>query len=283
MQYRMIGIDLDGTLLDARGQISDANRAAIGAAIEAGAAVIPCTGRGWREAVTLLRPVEGLELGVFVTGASITQIASGRSVDLSVIEPHLAYDLVEHLRSGPEAVLVFREAELAGHDYLVTGEGTLNAQTEWWFQYTGATVHFQRDVTADDLHHTLRVGVVTDAVHMPVLQRELEARFGDRVLMHHFSTIVHPEQAVHVLEIFAAGVDKWRGLSWVAQQRHIEASEIATIGDEINDLPMLAAAGCGVAMGNAIEPAKARARRVTRANDEDGVAYAIEQMLGGAW
>ena len=282
MRYRMIGIDLDGTLLDKRGRVSEANRQAVRAAMEAGAAVIPCTGRGWREAADLLTPLEGLELGVFVTGASISEIATGRSVDLSVIEPHLAHDIVAYLRDGSEAVLVFREAELAGHDYLVTGRGTLNAQTEWWFQHTGATVHFQEDVTVDDLHHTLRVGVVTDAEHMPALQADLESRFGERVLMHHFSTIAPAEQ-VHVLEIFGRGVDKWRGLSWIAEQRGIAAEEVVTIGDEINDLPMLAAAGCGVAMGNAIGPAKERAAHVTRRHDEDGVAYAIEQVLAGRW
>ncbi len=282
MRYRMIGVDLDGTLLDKRGRISEANRRAVAAAVDAGVAVIPCTGRGWREAAELLTPLEQLDLGVFVTGASISEIATGRSVDLSVIEPHLAHEIVQFLASGEEAVLVFRESQFAGHDYLVTGRGTLNAQTQWWFEHTGATVHFQEQVTVNDLHHTLRVGVVTEAADMPNIQATLEHRFGDRVLMHHFSTIA-PAETVHVLEIFAAGVDKWRGLSWIAQQRGIERDEIATIGDEINDLPMLAAAGCSVAMGNAIAPAKQRARHVTRGNDEDGVAHAIEHLLSGKW
>ena len=69
-------------------------------------------------------------------------------------------ELTNFLFDMPEAVLVFRDANLVGHDYLVTGKGSLTANTEWWFQATGANVHFQRDLTLDDLHHTLRVGIV---------------------------------------------------------------------------------------------------------------------------
>ncbi|MFW6060966.1 MAG: HAD family hydrolase, partial [Phycisphaeraceae bacterium] len=177
MKYRLIGIDLDGTLLNSRGRISDANRAAIAAAQDAGVLVVPCTGRGWREAYLPLRDVPSLELGVFITGAMVAEIATGQSVDFAVIEPHLALALVEQLRREPEAVLVYREPALAGHDYLVTGEGELTANTEWWFQATGANVHFQRHVTADDLHHALRVGMVASGERLPTLSQQVEQAF----------------------------------------------------------------------------------------------------------
>ena len=58
------------------------------------------------------------------------------------------------------AVLVFRDRGRAGHDYLVTGQGELSRNTQWWFEVTGATVHFDRQLSEANLHHALRVGIV---------------------------------------------------------------------------------------------------------------------------
>ena len=285
MHHRLIGIDLDGTLLNSRGEISAANRAAITAAQRAGARIVPCTGRGWREAAPVLRDVPDLTTGVFITGAVVAEIESGQSIDFAVIEPHLALSLVEALHDEPEAVLVYREPALAGHDYLVTGRGQLSANTQWWFQVTGATVRFQRGVTADDLHHTLRVGMVASGARLPGLSQRLRATFGDQVQLHHFAALQRPDEndSVHVLEIFASGVDKWRGLSWLAHEHGIAPEQTAAIGDEINDLSMVRHAGCGIAMANAIEPLQAVSDHVVASNDEDGVAQALHQMIDGAW
>lgn len=282
--YRLIGIDLDGTLLDEQGRISAANRQAIARAQHHGVGVIPCTGRGWREARKVLGDVPGLGLGVFTTGAVVAEIDTGRSHDFAVIEPHLAYELITFLRDEPEAVLAFREHNLAGHEYLVTGRGKLTASTQSWFNVTGAKVRHQARVTAEDLHHTLRVGMVPSAGRAPELTRTLGERFGDRVRVQCFAALKRDDDdSIYILEIFAAGVDKWRGLRWIAQRQGIDAEQIATIGDQINDLPMLRAAGCGIAMGNAVDDAKRHADHITHAHDRDGVAHAIDQLLCGRW
>ena len=72
-------------------------------------------------------------------------------------------------------------------------------------------------------------------------------------------------------------------IKWLADQHGFDAADVAVIGDEINDVAMLEAAGCSVAMGNAIESVKAIAHHVTRGCDESGVAWAIERMLAGEW
>ena len=125
--------------------------------------VVPCTGRAWRESRAVLAPMRGMDFGVFVTGAVVGEIPSGKSLDIAMIEPHLALELVRFMEHLPEAVLVFREASLCGYDYLVTGHGSLPPATRWWFESTESTVHYQRTVTVEDLRHTLRVGVVAAA------------------------------------------------------------------------------------------------------------------------
>lgn len=285
MRYRLIGVDLDGTLLDGRGRVPEANRQALLRAIDAGAMVVPCTGRAWNESRNVLAGIPGIELGVFVTGAVVNDMATGKPLNHAALKPDLALRLIELMDNGPEAVLVFREVTLAGHHYLVTGKGELNHNTRWWFEFTGASVHLQADVSPLDLHHALRVGLVSTADRAQAAAEAVQRELADHVHLHAFEAIQkpNPEECVHIVEAFASGVHKWRGLQWIAQQHGIAPEDIAVIGDEINDLSMLAAAGCSIVMGNGIEKAKALADYITLHRDEAGVAHAIDQMLRGEW
>src|SRR5690606_15230859 len=122
------------------------------------------------------------------------------------------------LRDLPEAVLVYRDSHRAGHDYLVTGRGQLTANTRWWFEHTRAMVHHQPEIDRDDLHHTLRVGTVSSRERLDAVMPQLRAMCGDQIVTHAFAGLHLPDQHVqlYVMEVFARGVDKWRGLQWVA-------------------------------------------------------------------
>ncbi len=308
MSYRLLAIDLDSTLLNSGGVVSDRNLSAIESAVDAGLLVVPCTGRGWREARMPLLQLYGQLFdhhvdgpfdadddvkrqaiaehpGVFVTGASVCDVYTGASMDLAYVEPNLALAIVERLADLPEAVLVYRDETVAGHEYLITGSGILTPNTQWWFGKTHATVHYQSEVTVDDLQHVLRVCVVAARPRMQIAKDKL-ADLGDRVFFHSFEAVQapNPDDSMHIIEIFGQGTDKWRGLQWIAEQHGIEAKEIAAIGDEVNDVAMLKHAGCGIAVGNAVDVARHAADVVLKeTNNEDGVAVAIEQLIAGAW
>ncbi len=285
MKYRMLGVDLDGTLLNSQGRVSSQNLAALRRAQDAGVLVVPCTGRAWRESHRALADAAHLELGVFVTGASVSEMPTGRPLDTATMAPDLAWNIVCALRDLPEAVLVYRDSHRAGHDYLVTGRGQLTANTRWWFEHTRAMVHHQPEIDRDDLHHTLRVGTVSSRERLDAVMPQLRAMCGDQIVTHAFAGLHLPDQHVqlYVMEVFARGVDKWRGLQWVARQHGIADDEIAVIGDEVNDLPMFERSSCAIAMGNAAEPVRHAARYITLTNDEHGVAHAIDMLLTEKW
>src|SRR3990172_8506408 len=91
MRYRLIGIDLDDTLLNTRRLIAEEDRAAIGRARQAGAMVVPCTGRTWHKAMEMaLGDVPGLEAGVFLDGAMICEVGSGRMLRSTAMPDHLS-------------------------------------------------------------------------------------------------------------------------------------------------------------------------------------------------
>lgn len=285
MHYRLLAIDLDGTLLCPEGKVSTENLNAIADAQAAGLTVVPCTGRGWREAKHILEQVPGLDLGVFVTGAAIADAYQGITRHHTAMNPDTAAELIDCLKDEPLAVLAYREPNRVGYEYLVTGNGQVTTNSQWWFDFTGSIVHEQRSVTAHDLEHTLRVGMVAPGSRVPDILAMVADRFAGRVESHAFSAVQapDPDESVCILEIFAPGVDKWHGLSWVADRMGIGPDKVAVIGDEINDIAMLRAAGCSIAMENAIDAAKQHAGYITKPNHDHGVAHAIRQILEGVW
>ena len=87
--------------------------------------------------------------------------------------------------------------------------------------------------------------------------------------------------AVEVLKFPQVAVTAGEGAGFLAG--HLAADSIAAIGDEVNDVALLQQAGCGVAMGNAINAVKEAADYHTLDCEHHGVAHAIDQLLSGAW
>lgn len=81
------------------------------------------------------------------------------------------------------------------------------------------------------------------------------------------------------IEIFPKGASKGRALKTICKELNIDIAETIAIGDQELDIPMIEAAGIGIAMGNAISDLKEKADFVTRTNNEAGIAYALEQFL----
>jgi hypothetical protein len=283
MKYRLLAIDLDGTLFDSGGRVSEQNRAAVKRARQAGMLVALCTGRGLIETRYAIDALEHEGPVVLAGGALVSDPTTGRTLHRATIEPALAAQLTTHLRRQKQAVLVLLDPEPQEHDYLVVGPEDLNDNTRWWFDAIGADVKYVQDPDPRDMHHALRVGIVAPQRFMASIQTDLLTRFDPQIVAHHFLAVKHDHEDVHVLEVFAQGVNKWSGLSWLAEEHRIGLDETAAIGDHINDVAMIANAACGIAMGNAIDSVKAVARHTTLDNDQHGVAAAIDRLIACEW
>jgi hydroxymethylpyrimidine pyrophosphatase-like HAD family hydrolase len=82
------------------------------------------------------------------------------------------------------------------------------------------------------------------------------------------------------MEIMTLGINKGETLRFVSDHAGIPMERIMAIGDNYNDMEMIGSVGFGVAMGNAVPELKEKARWTTATNDEDGLALAIEKVLG---
>ena len=262
LPYRLIATDLDGTLLRGDGTVSPASRDALTAAAAAGAAHIVVTGRSIPWARHILDDLDYHGLAVCGQGAQVYDAAAGRlatSVTLDRTVGGLALDRVE-AQVGPIAVAASQDGldgkVLVGEGYVYNPElpVVLVADREQLWDKPINKLYIQHPELDDD-----KLAEVTQALA------------GDLVGV----TVAGPR----IVEMLPLGLTKATGLSLAARRLGITAAETIAFGDMPNDLPMLAWAGHGVAMGNAHPELKAAADEVTASNDEDGIALVLDRLF----
>ena len=111
---------------------------------------------------------------------------------------------------------------------------------------------------------------------MLALERTLHEHLPDKI---HTHVLRSPKYTGFLCEMNPANVTKWSGIERLAAQWGIRHAEICAVGDDVNDIPMIRAAGLGVAMGNALPEVKAAADRIAPTHDEDGLVQVVQWLL----
>lgn len=276
--YRLIAIDLDGTLLGADGKLSPRTRSAVHSVLSSGMRVCFATGRNWTESRSVIQEVGHHDWAVFVGGAMVVDTKSGATVRRTLVEAKLAAELCEFIENKGHAALALQDTAVADADYLATADAPLNASTERWILATGALMRRVEKLGGHGHPHTVRVGMVAQRDVASTFMDELVAEFGKRIVCHRVGVTPH---GCDVLEIFGPTVNKWEGIRHIADQHGIEQHEIIAVGDDMNDIPMIRSAGLGLAMGNAKPEVQAAADRVIGSNRVDGLAEFLEELVSG--
>jgi Cof subfamily protein (haloacid dehalogenase superfamily) len=282
---KLLALDLDGTLLDSRGHVTDDNRRAIRAAEDRGVLVTIATGRRFRDA----RPV-GLELDLnapLIThnGALLKYAESLETISASLLAPETSDEI---LRVGKEF----------GGDALLSadpqGKGTLyydrisddNFPLQKYLRWS-ETLHGDEAHTAvshvDDLRSILgdaqviHISFSGTCSRMEEMVEVLNGELGGTVTI--LSTI-YPQRNFTLIDILPPDASKGHGVEKLAAINGLTAQEVMAMGDNFNDLEMLAFAGTPVVMGNADPSLRERKEFYTTLNnDESGVAAAIKKFI----
>lgn len=275
-RYRMIVIDLDGTLLSPSGEVTQRVKAAVHRALRAGLLICFATGRNWTESRDVLEALNHYPTAVFVGGAMVIDTHQRVTLHRTMMEPRLAADVCNYLERSGHAALALQDLGTAGVDYLISGQAPLNAATQAWMAITRAKLHKVPTLAEYPHEHTVRLGICAAPQEVQRVKTELDGQFGSRIFC---QNLMVPTYGVEVLEIFDPAVNKWEGVLHVARRHNIQPDEIVAIGDDLNDLPMIRSAGLGVAMGNARPQVQAAAKRVIGPNHEDGLAVFLEELV----
>jgi Cof subfamily protein (haloacid dehalogenase superfamily) len=275
VKYKLIAVDLDGTLLSPSGQVTPRTKAAIHKALLAGLQICFATGRNFTESQAVLDAVAHYDPAVFVGGALIIDTRTRLTLHRTLMDAQLARDLCRFFESHGHAALALQDRSTAGVDYLATRDFDLDAATDQWLKINHATVQRTAGLAQHPHDHTIRVGIAAPAKAARPVYDELRQAFGDRVVAH---CLITPG-GLGVVEAFDPSVNKWQGILHVAHRHNVQPREIIAVGDDVNDLSMIQNAGLGIAMGNACPELLQCAAQVIGRNDHDGLAIFLEELL----
>ena len=272
MTIRLIALDLDGTLLTSGKTISQADRAAVEEAIARGVLVVPVTGRPAQGVPKEVLELPGVRYVVSSNGATIRDIQTGQAL----LETHLEAETALAVLSASNHVTMIREAFREGVGYLSQADYDILCD-----RYEGAMLAYvldTRQVVPGTLEEFLRDDP-RPIEELFFLTDSEETKWDLQTVLSALPGISFADPFPRDLEVMAGGIDKGEGLRFLLDRLGITPEETMALGDGGSDLPMLRAAGIGVAMGNSIETVKAGADWVTGSCDENGVAQAIYQFV----
>ncbi len=269
-RIRLVGLDLDGTLLTDKKTISPATLEALSRAHAQGVYLVPVTGRPYKGIPKNVRDLPYMRYMISCNGASIRDSHQETILQASLIEADTAKKLVAllHRYHLPFEVLL----DGVGYAEPWVYESLIAKSPEGSFlrNYVRDTRETVPDILAfvEKARGLEEIFVIAGATQETLLA-ELSALPPLQ--------IVHP--AVGALEITAEGVDKGKALLALAEHLRLSQAETMAIGDSGNDVAMLRQAGHAVAMGNAPQSVKDLAHSITDTNEQDGVAKALLQFV----
>jgi 5-amino-6-(5-phospho-D-ribitylamino)uracil phosphatase len=263
---RLIALDLDGTLLDPKQQISPRAMRSVARAESMGVKVMLASARPPRSTRAFHSQLQLSTPSIHYNGALVLDLPTNSVRSSTRLDMTTARSMCE-LSSDDVIVL----AEASDKSFATRDEGDpFQVQTRKLFPYD--VVGDWRAWLNEDLHKLMFTGPEQTLIHV-------NAR-----LRHAFSTkahIIYSEP--NLIQIGATGVSKGKALARLIREIDILPEQVVAIGDADNDIEMLQLAGVSVAMGNASDEVKQHARFLAPTNAHDGCAVAIENVLRGDW
>lgn len=270
MIYRLLALNIDGTLLQSNGKIHKSTKEAIEYVQQKGIYVTLVTSRSYASAKKAAKALKIKSLLVTHGGSYIAGSAE-KPVYVKRIAEDVTYELVRFLEGFPCQIrLVHEKFSLANKSKL---NHNMLAKTVFT---TGDPVFYSQQFV-ESLSDTL----VDQQVSPPKIEVYFEYQEDQEDAIKAINQTFADAEAVLLnplrMDIVPAGSSKLNGLMFLGEHLEIPRKEMVVIGDGLDDLEMIEAVGLGVAMGNAPADVKKAADWVTRSNNENGVAYMVKE------
>ena len=274
---KIIALDLDGTLLDSQKRLSDVNRAALAAAAERGALVVPTTGRFFGMMPEAVRNLPFVRYAITINGAQVYD----RETDAAIVREEIPLEMAREVMALLDGYDVIYDCyrsnwgwmseafKAKAEDYATDGH-YLRMIREFRRPVPELKAHLAATAADGDVQ---KIMLFTRRDASEGATREIAAAVSAR-----FPEVKVTNSTWNNLEINIRTAHKGRALARFAEHLGLSLANCISFGDGANDLTMVEAAGVGVAMANACPEVLAAADYVTASNDEDGVAAALSHF-----
>ena len=272
---RLLAIDIDGTLLNPQFQISSADLAALRRARESGVEIILVTGRRHTFALPIAQQL-GFDLWLICSNGAVTRSLSGETFHRDLLPLETCRELCRVMGEFRGQTVLTFDREGRGAIVLEHLEGMASSIQRWLeknMEYIDFVIPIEKSLTEDPVQsmfcgtvsHMRQALDVLEACGLPITVLRTE----------------YPVRDLSIVDVLNVGCSKGHAVERWANYRGISREQVMAIGDNYNDIEMLAFAGRPFIMGNASEELLDRGWSRTRSNADNGVAAAIEHVLDG--
>lgn len=272
---RLIAVDIDGTLLNSQFRISEKDLQALRRANQEGIEVILVTGRRHTFALPIAQQL-GFDLWLISSNGAVTRSLRGQAFHRDLLPAGTCLELCAAMREFRGNMVVTFDKESKGALVLESMDD-LTASIRHWLEKNMQYIEFVVPIEKALVTDPVQAMFCGDISRMQSAVRRLESdQIKDQITL---VRTEYPARDLCIVDVLNRGCSKGHALERWANYRGIPREQVMAIGDNFNDLEMLAFAGVPFIMGNACEELKSRGWPVTGCNDENGVAAAIEKVL----
>lgn len=250
MKYRLVGIDMDNTLLNDSKEITDLNKESIRKALNQGCKIVLCSGRFHKEMIDYadILGIKGSNQYLITNGGAVIENANGQKI----IQTTLSNNDCEKISSWlSQNNISYQLVEINGQEF---------SFNNW--------LNFQNNNRGLGIAKVL---LEDDKSGLDNISKMIHQVFDENYY------VVRP--ADEFLEILPKGVNKGIAIEKLAKKLNFDMQQVLTIGDMDNDIPMIEVAGKGIAMSNAVDIVKQVADDITLDNNNSGVGVAISKFV----
>ena len=273
---RLLAIDIDGTLLNPQFEISPVDMAALRRVHREGVEVLLVTGRRHTFALPIARQL-GFDLWLISSNGAITRSLGGETFHRDLLPAATCLILCREMQAFRGNTVLTFDTESRGAIVLEHMD-ELNSSIQRWLeknlQYIDFVIPIEKSITRDPVQAMFcgpiaRMHQALDLLASGSLSNQVTVLRTE-----------YPARDLSIVDVLNQGCSKGHALERWASYRDIPRGQVMAIGDNYNDIEMLAFAGLPFIMGNASDELRGHGWAVTRSNADHGVAWAIEQVMG---
>lgn len=275
--YRLLAIDVDGTLVNSRDELSRSTRDAIVRASASGIQVVLATGRRYSRTLHLVEPL-GIDLPLITaSGALIKDPADHRTLHVARFPHGVLGRALEVIAGSSFEPIVCCDTFAEGFDYYLSRQEVECPRLGEYLALNRGCGRVWPQLVSNPPPGVFTGFTMGSREEMRRLETSLNGELPGELYTH---VLRSPRYSGFMCEFAPAGATKWSGIQRLAGRWGIEDAEICAVGDDVNDVPMIRAAGLGVAMGNALPEVKRAADRIAPSQRDDGLVAVVNWLLG---
>ena len=287
--YKLVAIDLDGTMLNSYGVVTENTKNTIKKTIEKGIDVIIASGRPIDSIKTIANEIESKKFFIAGNGSLIYDIQKNEIIYEKYLKKEKVLEIIKMCEENSISYNVYTEktilaTELKHNVLYYYKENLKKPEDKQTHINIVENMYDYIDKMSEERFLKITICDENKSVFNSIMKKLSEIGAIEVLEVSHMSRKVIQQGTEEIpieyyyTEISAENVDKWYAIEYLISKLNIKKEEVITIGDNINDKKMIQEAGLGVAMGQSTPAIKEIADEITTSNEEDGVATFLEKL-----